>query len=256
MEALQRKRPDSYIDRDYRKDLKADGLVSSIIKVKDTDLQIFTDKDVHKEALDLTLKYRLQVENYIKQHPSFRDSLNPVSEDVLAPAIVKSMIAAGRSTAIGPMAAVAGAIAEYVGVGLKNCGCKQVMVENGGDIYVNRDIEMTIGIFAGESPLSMNVGIKIDSEKMPLGICTSSGTVGHSLSFGVADSVTVMAKSTPLADAAATRLGNEVGGMRGGTEGIEKALEVGRSLVGVDGIVVVCGEKIGAVGDVELVRLN
>ena len=154
------------------------------------------------------------------------------------------------------MAAVAGVIAQYVAVGLMAEGCREVMVENGGDIYLRRDEDCTVAIFAGESPLSLQVGVKIAAEKMPLSVCTSSGTIGHSLSFGRADSVTVIAASAALADATATRIGNEVGRAAGKDSGIGQALEVGRAIEGVDGVVVICGEKIGAVGDVELVQIS
>jgi hypothetical protein len=136
------------------------------------------------------------------------------------------------------MAAVAGVIAEYVGKGLLQAGCREVMVENGGDIYINRSRDCIVAIFAGESPLSLRVGLKLASGNMAMGVgvCTSSGTVGHSLSFGLADSVTVVAGSTALADAAATRLGNEVGMSAGGDSGIQRALAISREIPGILGV--------------------
>ncbi len=206
-------------------------------------------------AQELALQYRLQIEKYIQQHPAFAHALSPLSPDALAPPIVKEMLAAGRSAGVGPMAAVAGVIAEYVGKGLLQSGCQEVVVENGGDIYISRNQDCVVAIFAGESSLSLMTGVKLAGNTMPIAVCTSSGTVGHSLSFGRADSVTVIAKSTALADAAATRLGNEVGrGSDGG--GIKRALEKSRKISGVLGVVVICGEKIGAVGDVELVSVS
>ncbi len=195
----------------------------------------------------MALQYRLQIEKYIQQHPEFGSALSPLSLDALAPPIVKEMLEAGRSAGVGPMA---GVIAEYVGRGLLQSGCLEVMVENGGDIYINRSQDCTVAIFAGESPLSLHAGVKLAKHTMPIAVCTSSGTVGHSLSFGLADSVTVIARSTALADAAATRLGNEVGRGAGGDSGIKRALEKSRIISGVLGVVVICGEKIGAVGPV------
>jgi ApbE superfamily uncharacterized protein (UPF0280 family) len=150
------------------------------------------------------------------------------------------------------MAAVAGVIAEYVGRGLlKRADCDEVVVENGGDIFMQRQKDCLAAIFAGESPLSYRVGIRIPARDMPLGICTSSGTVGHSLSLGQADSVTVIAHSTALADATATRLGNEVG--RAGDLG--PALKLAAEIPGLTGVVIVIGEELGAWGQVELVGL-
>lgn len=253
---IKEKKPDSYIQRAYRALSDHGGLISSYASIKDTDLHILADREVSDLAQKLALQYRLQIEKYIQQHPEFGSALSPLSLDALAPPIVKEMLEAGRSAGVGPMAAVAGVIAEYVGRGLLQSGCLEVMVENGGDIYINRSQDCTVAIFAGESSLSMRVGAELAGHTMPIAVCTSSGTVGHSLSFGLADSVTVIARSTALADAAATRLGNEVGRGAGGDRGIKRALEKSRAIDGVLGVVVICGEKIGAVGDVKLVSVS
>lgn len=249
-------RPDSYRDRHYRKIAGCEELFSTLVRIKDTDLHIFSDKEIGKEAQDLALRYRLQIEGYIDSRPEFQHALVPIEEDTLAPPIVKDMLRAGKATGIGPMAAVAGSIAQYVGMALVKNGCREVIVENGGDLFISRCSHVTAAIFAGESPLSMKVGIKVPAERMPIGMCTSSGTVGHSLSFGVADSVTVLSGSTALADAAATRLGNEVGRDADIQNCVKRALDVGRTIDGLYGVVVVCGETLGAVGDLELVRLH
>ena len=250
------KKPESYRERAYRALPESGTLVSSFAAIKETDLHILADRDVTGPAQKLILQFRLQIEKYIRQHPEFASSLLPLPPDPLATPIIKEMLVAGRSAGVGPMAAVAGVIAEYVGRGLLQSGCREVMVENGGDIFIHRAKECTVAIFAGESSLSLRTGLRLAQDAMPIGVCTSSGTVGHSLSFGLADSVTVIAQSTALADAAATRLGNEVGRVSGGGTGIKRALTISRDIVGVLGVVVICGDKIGAVGDVELINLH
>ncbi len=250
------KKPESYRERTYRALPDPGHLISSFATIKETDLHILADHEVAGLAQRLVLQYRLQIEKYIRQHPEFASALSPLPADPLAAPIIKDMLAAGSCAGVGPMAAVAGAIAEYVGRGLLQSGCREVMVENGGDIYINRSQDCTVAIFAGESSLSLRTGLRLAGNTMPIAVCTSSGTVGHSLSFGLADSVTVIARSTVLADAAATRLGNEVGRASGGTAGIKRALAKSRDITGVLGVVVICGEKIGAVGDVELTRVN
>jgi uncharacterized protein len=249
------KDPRSYARRDYRL-LAADGLISSFVKIKDTDLHILADREVTDPAFTLTLQYRLQIETYIRRYPDFLSSLIPLAGDDLAPPIVKEMLAAGSAAGVGPMAAVAGAIAEAVGRGLQREGCREVIVENGGDIYLNRLEDCTVAIFAGASPLSLKVGLRLAAARMPLAVCTSSGTVGHSLSFGEADAVAVVAASTSLADAVATRIANEVKRQADGAESINRALELGRSIDGIYGVVIICGEKIGAVGEIELVNVS
>ena len=250
------KKPESYKERAYRALPDPGDLIASFARIQETDLHILADCEVTDLGQKLVLQYRLQIEKYIRQHPEFALALSPLPADPLAAPIVKEMLAAGSRAGVGPMAAVAGVIAEYVGRGLLQSGCREVMVENGGDIYISRSQDCTVAIFAGESSLSLRTGLRLAGNSMPIAVCTSSGTVGHSLSFGLADSVTVIAKSTALADAAATRLGNEVGRASGGGAGIRRALAKSRDISGVLGVVVICGEKIGAVGDVELISLN
>ena len=227
-------------------------MVGFEVRLKETDLQILAGKDLRVAAFEAVFKYRSQLENYIARHPEFVAALTPLPADLTAPPIVKTMLAAGLAAEVGPMAAVAGAMDEYVGLALLAAGAGEVVVENGGDIYFCRNQESVVGIFAGVSPLSNRVGLKIAAGLMPLGICTSSGTVGHSLSLGEADSVTVLARDTALADAVATKLGNMV--KTGGD--IKHAMDAGKTIPGVRGIVIIIGENIGLWGDLELVRLS
>lgn len=256
MKSNRQKKPQSYIERNYRAITGETGLRSCLVKIKDSDLQIFSDLEVSEIATDLLLRYRLQIETHIKNFPEFEHALTPLKPGPAVPPLIEKMLRAAMQTGTGPMAAVAGGIAEYVGVGLLRAGCREVIVENGGDLFLSRIADTTVAIFAGTSPLTMRVGVRIKAENMPIGVCTSSGTVGHSLSFGAADSVTVLAKSTLVADAAATRLGNEIDRASDGETSIRQALEMSRLIDGLDGVIVIRGERIGAVGEVELVPLG
>lgn len=251
-----RKKPESYIQRTYRQSAEQSDLVSSLVQIKETDLHIQADRDVRQRASELVLQYRLQIEEYILRHPDFYATLTPMPLDNLAPPVVRDMLQAAEVAGVGPMAAVAGSIAAFVGKKLVAEGVAEIIVENGGDIFLQRQKECTIAIFAGQSVLSNKVGVVIPAQQMPCGVCTSSGTVGHSLSLGKADSVTVVAESAALADAVATCLGNEVGVAHGGKDGIGRALEKAKEIVGIRGVVVICGDVLGAVGDVQLVRLE
>jgi len=243
--------PASYQDRSYRRLAELGNLTPFEVRVKETDLQIMADCNLAGAATDLVIQFRSQLEGYIAGHPAFLTSLTPLPDDKLAPPIVKAMLAAGRAAGVGPMAAVAGAIAEFVGKALCPKQTREIIVENGGDIYLDRRQDSTIAIFAGTSPLSNKVGIKIPLSAMPLGICTSSGTVGHSLSLGEADSVTVLARDTALADSVATRLGNEVIAGRD----INQALAVGQTIPEISGLVIIRDDQLGAWGEVELVPI-
>jgi len=230
-------------------------LVASHVHIKETDLHIQADRDVRRRAEEIVLQCRLQLEEHIIGTPGFLNSLVPLPRDFTAPPLVQEMYDASRRAGVGPMAAVAGGIAEYVGKTLMKEGVQEIILENGGDIFIARRACSRIAIFAGQSPLSGRVGIELPAESI-CGVCTSSATVGHSLSKGDADSVTVVAPSTYLADAAATRIGNEVVGGKSDKESVDTSLAVARTIEGLTGVVVICGEVLGAVGDVKLVRLD
>ncbi len=228
------------------------SLLATSITVQETDLHILAEQEVHAAGHNLIITARSQLERYIASHPHFASSLRPLPLDNLAPAIIQTMLRAALAAEVGPMAAVAGAIAEFVGRGLITGGLThEVMVENGGDIFLLRNQECLSAIYAGESPLSNRIGLRIGREKMPLGICTSSGSIGHSLSFGRADSVTVLAQNTALADTAATRLGNEMKS----ADDMAHTLAVAQDIPGLQGVVVIKNETMGAWGDVELVKI-
>jgi len=180
------------------------------VQIEETDLHILASRNVRERATELVLQYRLQLQRHIERQPLFLTTLNPLPMDSLAPPLVREMLAAGQKAGVGPMAAVAGVIAEFVGKALITEGVEEIIVENGGDIYLQRQKECSVAIFAGQSPLSGKIALRLPVALMPVGVCTSSGTVGHSLSFGKADATVVVAKSTAIADAVATSIGNEV----------------------------------------------
>jgi hypothetical protein len=253
MSGKRKKSPGAYRQRSYRQLVDAGRLRATQIQVRETDLQILAPIEVREAALHLVIQYRNQLENYLSRHASFLESLTPLPDDRLAPPLVRAMLKAGQAAGVGPMAAVAGVIAEYVGRDLlKVPGCDEVLVENGGDIFLSRRQDSRVAIFAGSSPLSNRVGLLIPAGIMPCGICTSSGTVGHSLSLGRADAVTVVAASAALADAAATRLGNEVKHRRD----LAQALELAGTIAGLLGVVIIIGEELGAWGGIELVEVE
>lgn len=198
-----------YETRDYRNRITCEGLSSFNVTVRETDLWISAGRNLWDETRDLVVAYRYQLENYIRSHPDFLTTLLPYPTDVYAPVIVQEMIKATRDLGVGPMASVAGAVAQLVGFDLLTL-TDQVIIENGGDIFMKLGRDATVSIFAGESPLSEKIGLKIREEMMPMGICSSSGKVGHSLSLGMSDVITVVSKSAILADGAATALGNRI----------------------------------------------
>ena len=239
-----------YEKRTYRNLVRTDDLIKFEVVVKETDLLVRAERDLSKETRESVFKYRHQLETYIAMNPEFQKSLFPLRDDPYAPEIVQEMILASQLAHVGPMAAVAGAIAESVSKDLLKLS-KEIIVENGGDIYLAISKERTIGIFAGNSPLSLKIGLVISPEETPLGICTSSGTVGPSLSLGKADAVCILAKSSALADAAATAVGNIIKEKKD----IERGLERGKEIEGVLGTLIIVEEKMGIWGNIKLTQL-
>jgi len=239
-----------YRERTYRTRMSRPGLVSFRVAVQETDLLVMAARDLSPEVRRLVVAQRRQLEDYLQAHPAFLTTLTPWPEDPYAPPVVRDMIAAGDRAGVGPMAAVAGALAERVGRALM-ADSTEVIVENGGDIFLALTAPATVALFAGASPLSQRVGLRLDPAWGPLGVCTSSGTVGHSLSLGRADAACVVAPSTALADALATALGNRV------TEkaDLPAALKWVADRPDVLGAVVIIGEKLGAWGQIELTPL-
>ncbi len=239
-----------YKERHYRKRVNARDLVSFRVVVQETDLWVSADRRLEEETRDLILVHRYQLERYIQSHPNFLTTLQPYPEDPYAPSLVKEMIEVTRGVGVGPMASVAGAIAQYVARGLQQW-TDQVIVENGGDIFLKANRPVTVSIFAGESPLSGKIGVMIPKENMPMGICSSSATVGHSLSMGVADLVCLLSSSAVLADGAATALGNRI---KSKTE-LEKIASWADQIKGISGGLVIVGDKMATWGEMELVAL-
>jgi ApbE superfamily uncharacterized protein (UPF0280 family) len=241
-----------YVDRIYRNDVISD-LKTFNIKIKETDLLISLKKeDYSPEIEDAITQYtfllRNELEEYIKIDPVFFTSLTPHIVCLEAPALAFNMAKFSNMAGVGPMAAVAGGFAQMIGEFIGQYS-QEVIVENGGDIYLRSSKTRTVGIFAGESPFSNRIGIRISPHQTPMGICTSSGTVGPSLSFGKADAAIVLAESVFLSDAAATAAGNMVNT----PEDFDAAIKFIRKLPGIKGIVLIKDDKMAIWGSVEIV---
>jgi ApbE superfamily uncharacterized protein (UPF0280 family) len=239
-----------YEKRTYREYSTTPGLVSFTVAVQQTDLFISAPEDLSVEAKKASQDARRIIESYIKSHSEFLSALKPLSFDDQAHELIQKMLKASSASGVGPMAAVAGAVAEFVGTELLK-HCDEVIVENGGDIFFKISREITVGIFAGESPLSERVGMKVIPGPNPFGICSSSGKIGHSLSFGKADVVTVKSPSTPRADAAATAIGNLIKD----PSDIQKGIKTAQQISDITGIIIIKGKHLGVWGEIEIVSL-
>ena len=207
------------------------------------DLAGFTEKRV--------LTYRSELESYIVRDPQFRTTLEPHLIQLPAHPLVLAMVRAGNIAGVGPMAAVAGTFAEFVGRDLLVL-VKQIIVENGGDIFMRTLSATNISVFAGASPFSGRLALEMPPREEGCGVCTSSGTVGPSLSMGRADAAVIISASTPLADAVATAAGNQVQT----ADDLATALEFAKSVPDVDGVLLIKDDKMAAWGSVKLLPVQ
>lgn len=245
-----------YVDRFYRDERIGRDLAYFRVAVKETDLYIGILPDTYSKELEhqvenLVWQLRRELEEYIEKDPVFKSTLEPHLLLPAAPPIALMMARAGNQCGVGPMAAVAGAYAEMVGRELMKVS-PEVIVENGGDIFLVSRKMRRVGVFAGTSPFSGKLALELGPAKIPMGICTSSGTVGPSLSFGRADAAIIVAESAALADAAASAAGNAVKT----AEDIAKGIEAVNGIKGIRGVLIIKDDKMGAWGGIQLVPVG
>lgn len=240
-----------YQHRFYRDWVSPKGLLFSYVTYKETDLQILTDKPLDKKFVQERIRlYRWDIENYITKDRRFLTALKPIEVELTAPTIVKEMSEAAKLADVGPMAAVAGAIAQFLGKDLLKIGYKDVIIENGGDIFLASRKSRIVKIYTGLPKIWKSLSIKICPRNMPIGICTSSGTLGHSLSFGSADSVVILAKNAAVADAVATATTNRVQAK----ENLSGALNFARAIKGTKGAIIILKNNLVSWGEVKFVK--
>jgi len=243
-----------YKDRTYRQRFDNDRWQSFVVKYKETDVWIGVDKkSFHSEMSGFTMKnirtLRDAMDIYLHQDPSYALSLTPCDAQSFAPAMAKRMSEISHKVGVGPMATVAGAFATHIAQALKDrFAIEEIIVENGGDIYADIKNDMDVCIFAGDSPLSEKIGLHIEATASPLGICTSSGTVGPSFSFGKADAVMIVCKDALLADGYATAIANRIQS----TDDISPVLNLIASHKDILSALLVKDDKMGIIGQFDL----
>ncbi len=221
---------------------------------RETDLWVAMDREHYRPeseryTLDRILFYRKALEEHIALHPEFRDSLTPVVAPGGVHPIITAMSDAALAAGTGPMSAVAGAMAEYICRDLlTEFDAEEVIIENGGDIFLKLVAPATVAVYAGSSPLSEKIALQPAPAETPLALCCSSGTVGHSLSFGMADACMIACHNGALADAYATAFCNEVKDKIMAGPVTEKAT----GTAGILSAVIIIGDQVSMGGSIEI----
>ena len=232
-------------DRFYRKSMDAQDLMYFRVQDEQSDLYIGAKTNLYKEVQDSLRQARESIKGEIAKRPAFLSSFYPLMYTGGSSELVRRMYSASSACDVGPMAAVAGAVAQYVGEMLSQKS-EDIIVENGGDIYINSTRERRVAVYAGQSSLSGKMAVILKAGTW--GICTSSYSVGHSYSDGRCDAALVISRNCALADAAATALGNSIKKERQLERGVQDIMNID----GVLGALAVINEKIAASGDITL----
>ena len=240
-------------DRTYRDSITpAPEETAFTVVVEESDLRVTASRDLRQEVAQYLTELRAGLKNYILLHPGFAASLTPLPEDPHAPPLVQAMLAAALVCQVGPMAAVAGAIAQAVADRFAPL-CPDMLVENGGDLYLHSTRERLVALLA-KPVQGARLALKLGKADFPVALCSSSATIGPSLSFGSADLVMVKARKGAVADAAATTLGNLARSGEHLPLVLARAQELAHA--GLSGVFVQVEEKIGVWGDIELAVLE
>ncbi len=218
------------------------------VAVSETDLLVKSKLPLEESSVVfLVKKFRKEIEDYILKHGKFKTALFPLPAEQPCPRIVYEMAEKSSLAGVGPMASVAGAVAEFLGRELIPKS-PELLVENGGDIFIKKQGNIKLSLYAGKGSFVNGLTFLIENKDGETGICSSSSFLGHSLSFGNADLTTVISPSAVFADALATKLANMVHG----EEDVGKALEFAKSFSLTRGVLAVKGEKIGIWGDIQI----
>lgn len=215
-------------------------------RLKETIVTIQADSEAYIEVAKQSIRSnRRELESYISYDPFFQSTLEPYDLSGDFPEVVRRMVNAGNSMGIGPMSAVAGTISALAVEAMVDAGAQFAIVDNGGDIAIINDRPVLMGIYAGNSSLK-NLGFVMEPRDSITGVCTSSGSVGPSISFGMADAAVVFSDNVSLADAAATALGNATGI---GMKAVEDSFDMVKGILNIRGAIVIQGEYMGFWGD-------
>jgi ApbE superfamily uncharacterized protein (UPF0280 family) len=230
------------------------ALFKQPLRIKESKCTIISDKRFGIDIASSSIrKNRNLLEKYCRENPFFLDALDPIKVNN-APIVVELMANYGEKAGVGPMASVAGVLADLAVLDMKNEGCEVAVVENGGEVSAFSNIPIDVGLAAGDTSLSNRFGFRLVN--FPIGVATSSARFSHALSFGEADAVTIFCKNAGLADAAATAVCNEVKGEEY-SNAIEFGIKKAKSISGVLGVLIIYNELIGTWGSIpKIIKIN
>ncbi len=229
-------------------------LIKENFTLKESQCTIISDRAQAIEAAKESIRRnRFELELYVRANPKFLHTLTPTPAPK-RPLVAKMMAGAAQKADVGPMAAVAGAIADLAVADMKRVGCEVAVVENGGEVMAESNQPVDVAVAAGEEPLSKRFGFRLT--EFPIAVATSSGRFSHALSFGDAEAAIVFCNNAALADAAATAVGNAVKGVDA-EAGIQAGIKRGLSIERVEGMMIIYKGQVGTAGEIpQIIKLK
>ncbi len=219
------------------------------ILYKYSDILVSSDKDISFKLKRLIKEIYIILESHIRENPSFQKSLSPLESKPRYHPVIKKMCEESAIFNVGPMATVAGAVCDYLASDLDN-SCRCLIIENGGDVFIKSDKDIDVGVYLKNKHFADKIYLKVKADDMPCGLCSSSGSFGHSLSMGKSDLVTVLAESTIRADGAATSVANNINSAKD----ISKTINSYKIKKEIKGILIVKDDTLGVWGKIELIK--
>jgi len=233
----------------YRNKIRSKHKYNWRILYKYSDILVSSDKDVGARLKKLIKEIYAVLESHIKENPSFQKSLSPVESRPQYHPVIKRMCEKSAVFNVGPMASVAGAVCDFIASGLDDfCSC--LIIENGGDVFIKSDEDIDVGVYLKNKHFADKIYLRVKADDIPCGLCSSSGSFGHSLSMGKSDLVTVLAESTLSADGAATSVANNINS----SKDISKTINSYKKIEDIKGIIIVKNDKLGVWGNIELIK--
>jgi ApbE superfamily uncharacterized protein (UPF0280 family) len=233
----------------YRSKVRSRNRYNWRILYKYSDILVSSDKNVGDRLKKLVKEIYSILESHIKENPSFQKSLSPLESKPRYHPVIQKMCIKSAVFNVGPMATVAGAVCDFLAGGLDKCG-RCLIIENGGDVFIKSDRDVNLGVYLKDKHFADKLYLRVRKDYMPCGLCSSSGSFGHSLSMGKSDLVTVLAESTISADGAATSVANSINS----SEDISKTINSYKTIKDIRGILIVKDDKLGIWGNIELIK--
>jgi uncharacterized protein len=231
---------DIYERKTYRNKIPLGQSVNFEVEVRETNLHVQAHSDLSAKTKDSVFRYRYQVEEYLRQHPAFRETASPIQIYGSAPEIVRYADLASRSTGVAPMSCMSGAMADFVGRDLA-VDSANLVVSSGGDAFVKSSFPMEIYLYAGGSPLDGRIVIALPTLKNCFGVSTF--VPGRGI-----HAVTVLSRSACWASAFSKDIGDRF--LAG--ESLSSVLKRAEAYTDVGGVVIIAGEKVVVGGEMVL----